>query len=521
MLSRDARWQESADIVIVGYGGAGAVAAIEAHDLGADVLLLEKQPQDHHHTNTSMSGGAFICPTDVEAVVRHVEDLYRVDEDLSWTDRDTLRAWAEYTHQNRAWVERLGAKLKLRVVGGEHREIPGGEGIQCWHFAGAGLGMHRFLTANVARRGIRVLFDGPAERLITDTNGEVVGVRVRAADGRTIDVRAGRAVIMTTGGFEFNEAMKLNYLRVYPTHFYGTPANTGDGHRMVMELGADLWHMNCCAARLVAKFPDFPIAFSVDCSGADWAHAKTSGQSTDRGRKPAGYVVVDRDGRRFTSENFKTHSLYYELTVYDTHGLRYPRVPCTWVFGQERMDAGPLPLLLAGPSGPVQLYRWSRDNSAELEKGWIIRADSIGELAEKMGLPGENLSGTVERYNGYCRDGHDLEFGRRPASLAPISGPPYYAVHLYPGGPNTQGGPRRNHRAQVLRVDGTPIPRLYAAGELGSIYGMLYPAGGANLAECIAFGRIAAQNAVREERRRHKGPQRRRARGDSMVIDLD
>ncbi|MDP2660412.1 MAG: FAD-dependent oxidoreductase [Dehalococcoidia bacterium] len=498
MLDTHARWQDSADIVVAGYGGAGAVAAIAAHDLGADVLVLEKQPRDGHCTNTSMSAGAFLCPTDVEAVSRHLEDLYRVDERLTWTDRDTLRAWAEYSHRNKAWVEAMGAKLKLRAVGGEHREVPGGEGIERWHFAGAGVGMHRFLTSQVAQRGVRVLFDTPAERLITDLDGEVVGVRATSSsDGRTMDIKARRAVIMTTGGFEYNEEMKLNYLKVYPTYFFGAPANTGDGHRMVMELGADLWHMNCCSARLVAKFPDFPISFTMDLGGGDWIQSKQPGD----GRKPAGYVVVDRDGRRFTSENFKSHSLYYELTVYDSQGLRYPRVPCTWVFGQDRMEAGPLAMRTAGPAGPVQLYHWAADNSAELEKGWVVRADSLHELAVKMGLPPENLTETVERYHTYCRDGHDPEFGRRPADLSPICGPPFYAVHLYPGGPNTQGGPRRNCRAQVLRVDGDPIPRLYAAGELGSIFGMLYPAGGANLAECIAFGRIAAENAVKEELR--------------------
>ena len=503
VLIKDARWQDSADVVIVGYGGAGAVAAITAHDLGAEVLLVEKQPKDHHVTNTSMSAGAFICPTDPERVARHVEALYQVDGDLAWTDRDTIRAWAEYSGQNKAWVEALGAKLTLRAVGGEHREVPGGESIERWHFAGSGLGMHRFLTSHVTQRGIRVLFDTPADKLITDLNGEVAGVRVKTVpDGRCMNIQARRAVIMTTGGFEFDEAMKLNYLRVYPTYFYGTAANTGDGHRMVMELGADLWHMNCCAARLVAKFPDFPLAFTMDCSGRDYALGDpASGKAPGAGRKAAGYVVVDRDGRRFTSENFKSHSLYYELTLYDSQTLRYPRVPCTWVFGQDRMDAGPLSMVLAGPAGPagpVQLYHWSHDNSAELERGWIIRAGSVHELAEKTGLPPENLAETLERYHAYCRAGNDTEFGRRPADLAPICGPPYYAVHLFPGGPNTQGGPRRNHRAQVLRVDGSAIPRLYAAGEFGSIYGMLYPAGGANLAECIAFGRIAAENAVRE-----------------------
>lgn len=82
--------------------------------------------------------------------------------------------------------------------------------------------------------------------------------------------------------------------------------------------------------------------------------------------------------------------------------------------------------------------------------------------------------------------------------MVPVTTGPFYAVPLYPGGPNTQGGPRRNAKAQVLRPDGTPIPRLYSAGELGSIYGVQYPGGG-NVGECFAFGQIAGKNAAAEE----------------------
>jgi len=83
--------------------------------------------------------------------------------------------------------------------------------------------------------------------------------------------------------------------------------------------------------------------------------------------------------------------------------------------------------------------------------------------------------------------------------LVSLENPPYCAVDLWPGGPNTQGGPRRNSTAQVLRAGGTAIPRLYSAGELGSIYGMLYPMGGGNLAECIIFGRIAGEQVSKEK----------------------
>ncbi|MBI2954587.1 MAG: FAD-binding protein [Chloroflexi bacterium] len=500
MLVRDARWKESADIVILGYGGAGAVAAITAHDLGAEVLLVEKQAQDSHYTNTQMSAGNFICPNDVNGALRYMEAICRVEEGLTWTDRDTLHAWAEYTSQNIAWLEAMGGHIKPGPNGGEHRKVEGWESIGRAGIAGSGLGLHRLLTSNVARRGIRVLFDTPAQKLLTDSDGRVVGVRVAVGEGReAMDIKANRAVIMTLGGFEFDESMKLNYLRVFPTYFYGTTANTGDGHRMVMDMGADLWHMNCCSARLVAKFPDFPIAFSVEFSTKFAHHIDPADKSQVATGKSAGYVLVDRDGRRFTSENIKFHTLYYELALFDSHRLIYPRVPCHLIFDQARMDAGPIPSTKAGPAGPVQLYHWSKDNQAELERGWIVKGDTVDELADKIGVPAANLAETVRRYNIYCREGHDPEFNRHPSDLTPFSQPPFYALRLYPGGPNTQGGPRRNHRAQVLNVDGDPVRRLYAAGEFGSVYGMLYPAGGGNIAECIAFGRIAAENAVREE----------------------
>jgi predicted oxidoreductase len=109
-----------------------------------------------------------------------------------------------------------------------------------------------------------------------------------------------------------------------------------------------------------------------------------------------------------------------------------------------------------------------------------------------------NLKSTVQHYNRLCRDGEDLDFHRPHWSLAPLEDPPYYAVKLWPGGPNTQGGPMRNIRCQVLRPDRTPIPRLYACGELGSFFGMLYNGGG-NIAESIAMGTLAGEHVAGEK----------------------
>ena len=129
----------------------------------------------------------------------------------------------------------------------------------------------------------------------------------------------------------------------------------------------------------------------------------------------------------------------------------------------------------------IERYEWSEDNSAELAKGWIRKADSIAALASIVGLDPAALGNTVRRWNSSCETERDAEFGRR-LLLAPIAEAPFYAVELSPSMLNTQGGPRRNEKAQIVRPDGSPIPRLFSAGELGSIYSYLYraPATSAN-----------------------------------------
>ena len=146
--------------------------------------------------------------------------------------------------------------------------------------------------------------------------------------------------------------------------------------------------------------------------------------------------------------------------------------------------------------GAHRLYSWSKDNRVELGKGWIIQGDTVRELAQKLNMESDTLEKTVNTYNTYCERGEDLDFHRQ--SLKPLKDLPFFAIKLWPGGPSTQGGPRRNQKAQVLDVNKNPITRLYAAGEFGSIYGLIYPSAGGNIAECIAFGQIAGRNAANE-----------------------
>jgi predicted oxidoreductase len=153
-----------------------------------------------------------------------------------------------------------------------------------------------------------------------------------------------------------------------------------------------------------------------------------------------------------------------------------------------------------GPVGyPIvhKIYEWSGDNRAEIDKGWIFQAETIADLAGKIGADAAALETTIRDYNRACADSHDPQFGRTEASLAPLDTPPYYAIELALTLVNTQGGPKHNIDCQVLDYNDKPIPRLYAAGELGSFFGFLYQ-GGSNYPEAWAFGQIAGKRAAAE-----------------------
>ncbi len=189
----------------------------------------------------------------------------------------------------------------------------------------------------------------------------------------------------------------------------------------------------------------------------------------------------------------------------------YPRIPCYLIFDQATADKGPMGSGLgSGYAINREGHRWSKDLSKEVEMGLLKKANSIAELSKMLNLPEGQLEKTVEKWNTDVKAGKDTEFGRPihakgkgsytfdgPEISAPIENGPFYAVELYPTLVNTQGGPRKNVKGQVLDAFGNPIPRLYVAGELGSMWGPIYQ-GACNNAESMVFGRIAGANVAQE-----------------------
>ena len=484
------RWDIETDVLVLGYGGAGATAAVTAHDAGAKVLILEKQLAAEHTSNTQMSFGAFLSPDNVDDTIAYMDVASRANVDMPESkdiDDDTIRVWAEESVRNRDWLSQMGAPgFSLFANAGRDSDWPGNSAIKAYRLnkadgsPGVGVDFFRFLEGLVSQRGIEVRWGTAASKLIRDGDGAVLGAIAEGPGGRQIAIRAGRAVVVSTGGFEFDAAAQRTYMAAYPMTYYGNPQNTGDGMRMCQEVGADLWHMTVLGGGFKLKFDDFPTAFAASFGSGS-------------------YVVVDKGGRRFKSETqLGGYSGYWNALVYDTVEYTWPRIPSWFVFDEKRRTEGRLVPTLFGAAGPIGMYEWSEDNSAEIARGWILSADSLESLGAQMGVDAAALANEIELFNSAASAGEDAVFGRPAGSMAPLDSPPYYAVALWPGLNNTFGGPRRNAQAQVLDAFGAPIPHLYSAGELGSIF-VQYPQGGANIGECLAFGRVAGTNAAAED----------------------
>jgi succinate dehydrogenase/fumarate reductase flavoprotein subunit len=470
-------WDRAADVVIVGFGGAGCGAAIEAHDIGAETLVLEKQSREYHpvRTDTAMSGGKFMVVTDAESACTYFE---RCGQGLA--DKQMYRVWAEEAVKITGWLKGVAPRLRFGTERSpsEHQNFPGAESVFAYQFEGQGLEFFKALTEAVESRGIEVIYDTSGTELVLGSDREVQGI-VAECDSRRIRIKARRAIVLTCGSFSANEEMKRNFLPIYPFSTYGSPYNTGDGIKMAMQAGADLWGMNIAGARGVAKFTDLPFAFCVTL-------------------RPAPYVIVDKYGKRFMNEDHQAmnrHDVAYTLMNYDAKQGEYPRIPCYWIFDETRRRAGSLDSDVGIRS--AHLYEWSEDNLREIERGWIVKAGTLRELGEKLGS--EYLEESCETYNRYCRLGKDPDFERSAQTLIPLNNPPYYAVGLYPGGANLLGGPKRNEKSQVIDIYGRIIPRLYAAGELGMPPMRLVVSPGSALSSMLCFGRIAGINAAAEK----------------------
>ena len=463
-------WDAEYDVVVMGFGGAGGSAAISAAELGAKVLVLEKAPSGWAGGNTRVSGQQVLTPTDASVATEY---MIQIQQGFDHNEA-LIRATCEEMCKNGDWLNSISPfDLDLKPI--QYPEFPEYESsaaMQAYlpHGQHSNAEVWNAIKGAVEARAdkIDVWYESPATRLVQGEDGTITGI-IADHEGKSVKVKANKGVVMACGGFENNQEMIQNYLHLLYGYPKGTPYNTGDGINMLARVGGALWHMNNPAGPdLNFKDVDSNIyyGYSLSFTIGSWSA-----------------VFVGPDGTRFIDE--AAHARHGKMYFHGTYQTAHIALPAYAVFDQAAFD-----------KGPICQSGWSKDNKAELKKGWILQAETLDKLAALIAVPAEGLVGAVETFNNYCAKGKDVEFNRSAETLIPISKTgPYYAMKLTPTFTNTQGGGKRNEKCQILDVDGKVIPHLYGAGEFGSMYAHGYNGGG-NVGAALADGRIVARNIM-------------------------
>lgn len=497
-------WDYETDMLVIGYGGAGLWTALTAKDEGgSDVLVLEKAPY-RGGGNSSYNFGEFQCPVDEDLAVEYI-----VASTHGQTPENLARAWVTEAMRNIEYADKWGYPWYQNEGGTstsgttcEYPFLPGAEGMAVGKCEGLGVAAFEVLDQARADLGIEIVFNCHDEELIQNPNtGEILGCWTLIGDDTTPKaVKARKGTVICTGGFEFNEDMINRYLKLNPAKFYGWKYNTGDGITMVAKVGAQLWHLGLLSGGATMapanNDPDFPWNIPF-CS-----------------IKSYNYIHVNQQGNRWHAETDpgNPHNGWHAYLPFNENICDFDHIPSWTIFDQAGFDAGrigpqPTDSLAHGnyaPDFPEDLggwgNAWSDDNEAEVEKGWILKGDTIEDLAKQINqyntwMTADSLAATVAHYNDMVDGGEDTDFNRLPDKMAPVSTPPYYAFPVYPGGCSTYGGAKRNENAQVVDWSDAPIPRLYSAGSFGNFLGHTYGITGGNVAENMVFGRLAARHA--------------------------
>lgn len=472
-------WNGLYDVVIIGEGFAGQSAAITAADAGAKVLVLEKAPNGLDGGNSRYCHQSALGVYD--GMIDKAKTYYRkMRGNFNFPTDATIDAYVEELGKNWSWFESLGvaphnlSELTGKSNVGEHPEHEGYDSMYCMLVTpeqGTGK-MFKFLKKQLIDRAdsIDLWYNAPAIDLIQDPETKtIIGVKAKV-DGTEVNIRARNGVIISSGGYENNQQMVQDYAGIPQAKPIACHFNTGDGILMASRVGAQLSSM-------------FNIMSYINCLFDDGVTAEwDSGSRIAPSYYDKSLIYVGGDGTRFTNEFFKSRHGYMPWHGDYTHQkVPYP----AWCVFDEK-------------ARKETFFSKSHNGGCEEEvaSGFFRKADTLEELAAIINVPAENLKATVDRYNGYCAEGYDHEFKRAAKSLIPLDTEgPYYAFELVQSVLNTQAGPRRNENAQIMDVNGKPIPHLYGAGECGEVYTTLYQGGG-NVGGALAVGRIAGRNAA-------------------------
>ncbi|MCT4661100.1 MAG: flavocytochrome c [Tissierellales bacterium] len=439
------------DVVVVGAGGAGFSAAIEAKEQGAKVILIEKNAVVGGNTSYA-TGGLNAAETSVQktneiedSVELFIEDTMKGGKNLN--DPELVKVLAENGAETVEWLIEMGADLtdigRMGGASANRAHRPTG---------GAPVGNHLVKTLEAKAKAIdlEVRTQTRAIELVTK-DGAVTGVKVEDGSGNQYTINA-EAVVITTGGFGANQEKVVEFdpaLKGFGTT--NGPGATGDALDLVKPLNVALVDMTQIQTHpTVVPKKNKLITEAVRGNGA---------------------ILVNRDAKRFIDE-LETRDTVSEAELEQEGGTGF------LVFDQNVRES----------LSAIEKYH---------KAGLLTEANSVAELAEAMGVDAKTLEETVATYNTYVEANEDADFGRSTMTTT-LSKAPYYAVEVGPAVHHTMGGLKINTQAQVINEAGEVIDGLYAAGEVtGGVHGA-NRLGGNALADITTYGRIAGANAAAE-----------------------
>ena len=532
-------WDIEADVVVAGSGGAGLTAAILAHDHGARVAVLERS--DKIGGTTAVSGGTVWIPLNHrmaeagaadtrEAALAYCRALARgeVADELIETFVDSGHRMVRYLEEHAAlrlrptslpdylpeldgasrggrsieaelfdtnelgeWRDRLrpapvySLPLTLQETLLEYQahirpqDLPAdliterrARGLVGYGNALAG----RLLLA-CRQRGIEFVFGTRARELVIE-GGRVFGLRAERAGG-AYRAQARGGVVLASGGFEWSEKLKAQFLPGLVPRPNSPPFNDGDALVMAAEAGAALGTMNEVWGSPAAVVP-----------GEEYEGRQLSRLVVPERVCPH-TILVNRRGQRFVNEGASYNELGKVLNEIDPNTNEYKNQPCWAVFDAQYRSRYPVLTVLPGDPDP----------------DWLPRGETLAGLARTAGIDPEGLVAAVARWNGFVPSGRDPDFARHRSpvdfdaphpSMGSIEQPPYYALPVYQGALGTKGGPKTNSRGQVLDVRGRVIAGLYAAGNaMASVAGPGYGGGGNTIGLAMTWGYLCGIDAAR------------------------
>ena len=458
----------TADVVVVGGGGAGMTAAVRLAEQGKHVILFEKA--SFLGGAISVSGGNQVIMgsklqaengvTD-DSVESMVADFQA--NGANKNNEEILTLFAENVGSATDWlVEHCGVGFAegLHQLGEytHNRELA---------YTGGGAGFAETMRKAVADSGAEVYLSTKVESLITDDNGAVVGVKAVSTDGNTDYTVSAANVILATGGYGNNKEMLTDEMK--SALYYGPATSTGEGIQMAQAVGAQTANMEYGKR--------YPNGIEVDTGLA---------KSTIAGNI-AGWtmsaILVNQEGSRVVNEKASNRTIL-ETELQQTGGELF------LLLDSETFEVWKSKLSEAGISeSDIEKYLEANGTTTPV----FAHGETLEEAAAAAGIDADALKATVERYNGFVATGVDEDFGRAEAYLTmPIGDGPYYIIEQKPRFATTMGGLVVNTSMQVLSTSGSPIAGLYAAGEnCGQVMGDDSPSG-ANNAWAITSGKLAA-----------------------------